>query len=344
MKIICPHCSRGYTIPEERIRQYGLHVIFPCPSCKGNIEIRLNQHATPQSSPSPAPSQNRHSPSEESGIDLRKSIIAAVNDLPSMPQVAQHVRRLISDKNCTFSEIARAIETDQAIAARVLKIANSAYYGVMGTVTSIQHAAMILGIKTLNQILEIACSAAVLSKRLPGYGQESGVLWRHSLSVAACARAIAKRRNPNLIDDAFSAGLIHDCGKLVLDRYLAARADAFTKLLQEGKKVFEAERIVLGFDHASLAASICEKWDIPKQLVNAIQFHHSPSLIQINELVAIVHLANQIIHIDDMQSLQDITAIDLDPRSVKLIGIDLKLIALVRSEAEEYVNKTISSL
>lgn len=338
MKIICPHCSKGYSVSEERIRQFGLHVIFPCPSCKGKIEIKLDEQASLDPSTVASPK------SSSEGDDLRRVIIASVNDLPPMPQVAQHARRIISDKNCTFSDIARVIETDQAIATKVLRLANSAYYGVMGTVTSIQHAAMILGIKTLSQLLEIACSASVLSVRLPGYGQESGELWRHSLSVAACARAISKRHNPNIIDDAFSAGLIHDCGKLILDRHLVVRSAVFQKHLSEGKRVFEAERAVFGFDHAQIAGSVCEKWDIPKRLVNAVQFHHAPSLLQVNELACIVHTANIVMHIPDMRSVSDVSALELDPLAVKYLSLDMKHIAFAWNEAQEYVSKTLSSL
>ncbi len=337
MKIICPHCSKGYSVSEDRIRQFGHHVIFPCPSCKGRIEVKLDKH------PTPAPSAVVP-PRPSDGDDLRKVIIASVNDLPPMPQVAQHARRVIADKNCTFSDIARVIEADQAIATKVLRLANSAYYGVMGTVTSIQHAAMILGIKTLSQLLEIACSASVLSARLPGYGQESGELWRHSLAVAACARAISKRHNPTIIDDAFSAGLIHDCGKLILDRHLAVRSAMFQKYLSEGKRVFEAERAVFGFDHAQIAGSVCEKWDIPRRLVNAVQFHHAPSLLQVNELACIVHTANIVMHVPDMSAVSDISSLELDPVAIRYLNLDIKHIAFAWNESQEYVSKTLGFL
>jgi HD-like signal output (HDOD) protein len=262
-----------------------------------------------------------------------------------MPQVAQQARRVTADKNSTFSDVARVIETDQSIATKVLKLANSAYYGVMGTVTSIQHASMILGTKTLNQLLEIACSSKLLTKKLEGYGLDAGELWHHSLGVAGCSRVIAKKRNPNIVDDAFSAGLIHDCGKLILDRYIFERKSAFDNFFKAGNKTFlEAERAILGFDHAQIAANVCEKWDIPKRLVNVIQYHHTPSLLKFNELAFIVHAADAIMHAPETAAGVDSMDIAIDPDALKFLNLDRKQIAFVQKEANDYVDKTISSL
>ena len=339
MKIICSHCGQRYSVAEERIKQFGSHVIFPCPSCKNKIEINLADQSPTPSERSPQLQQRA------TGEELIKMILGSVNDLPVMPQVAERARKILADKNCSFSMVAHVIEADQAIATKVLKLANSAFYSIMGRVTSIQHAAMVLGTKTLYQVLQIACTEPVLSARLPGYGQNSGDLWRHSLAVAACSRAIAKRRNPSIIDDGFSAGLLHDCGKLILDPYLGARSEAFQNcLVQEKKKVFEAERILLGVDHAHIAAYVCEKWQIPKQLFSAIQYHHTPSLLRVHELAFIVHLANAVMHVPDISTLRDIADIEAEPEAIKFLGLDINQIALVWQESSDYVIKTIGSL
>ena len=286
MQINCPHCKKTYTISEERAKKFGEHIVFLCTACKGKIEIDLHEKPL-QTSSGPA------APSESAGDALKKKILNALQDLQPMPQVAQQARKVMAEKNSTFSDIARVIETDQAIAARVLKLANSSYYGIMGKVSSIQHASVVLGIKTLNQLLEIVCAEKFLGSKLDGYGMASGDLWRHSLAVAGCSRAIAKKRNAGTTDDAFSAGLLHDCGKLILDRHIYERKALFQNSMKEGQKTFLAAEVdILGFDHARIGAEVCEKWGIAKRMGSAIQFHHRPSLARYNELAYIIHAAS----------------------------------------------------
>lgn len=343
MRVVCPHCKAGYNISEERVKQFGEHIVFPCPSCKGKIEINLSSQS---SDPVTSQATMQVAPGDMTGDVLKKLILSKVNDLPPMPQVAQHARRVTADKNSTFSDVAKVIETDQSIAAKVLKLANSAYYGVMGSVTSIQHASMILGIKTLNQLLEIACTSKFLTTKLDGYGLDAGQLWRHSLAVAGCARSLAKKRNPNVIDDAFSAGLIHDCGKLILDHYIFERKNVFDNFLKDGNKTFiEAERTILGFDHAQIAANVCEKWEIPKRLVSAIQYHHTPAMLRFNELALIVHASDAIMHAPEtLAAGSDSMDIAIDSETLKFLNLDRKQIPFFQKEANDYMEKTISSI
>jgi len=344
MKIECPHCHKAYNIPEDRIKKFGEHVVFPCPSCKGKIEIHLGknqQEAAAASSPA-----GPQAPAGEAGGDvLKKRILKTISDLPPMPQVAQKARQLTADENASFSDLAKIIETDQAIAARVLKLANSSYYGVMGNVTSIQHASVVLGMKTLNELLTLACASSLLGSGLKGYGLSSGDLWKHSLATAGCARSIASKRNPGLMDDAFSTGLIHDCGKLILDKYIFERKTAFEDFMKEGNRSFlDAEKNILGFDHSQIAAEVCEKWQIPKKLTNAIQYHHNPSLLRFNELAYIVHAADAIALMSGIGSGIDGMMYQIDPKAMEFLGLESTQISILMAESAEYVEKTISNI
>lgn len=334
MKIQCPHCQKSYDIPEERIKQFGEHVAFPCPSCKSKIEITLGE-ADSQSVPEEASSQ-------PSGEILKKRILRTVNELPPMPQVAEKARRLTSDENASFSDLAKIIETDQAIAARVLKLSNSSYYGVMGTVTSIQHASIVLGMKTLNELLTLACASSLLGNELTGYGLSSGDLWQHSLATASCARTLASRKAPDLADDAFSAGLIHDCGKLILDKYVLERKVTFTNFMKDGSKSFlDAERNILGFDHPQIAADVCEKWHIPKNLITSIQFHHNPSAASHSDLAYIVHAADAIALMSGIGSGIDGMMYQIDEKAMEFLELEGSMINDLMAEAAEYVEKTL---
>ncbi len=342
MKIVCPHCNKSYDIPEERIKKFGAHVSFPCPSCKGKIEIDLKEPAQPAA---PGAEPQQHAPSGPHGEQLKKRILRTISDLPPMPQVAEKARKLTADENASFSDLAKIIETDQAIAARVLKLANSSFYGVMGTVTSIQHASVVLGMKTLNELLTLACASSLLGKELKGYGQSSGDLWQHSLAVAAGARELANRKKPDLADDAFSAGLIHDCGKLILDQYITERKQEFMDFMKNGNNSFlDAEKTLLGFDHGTIAAAVCEKWHIPKRLIGAIQYHHKPSAGQTNDLIYIVHAADAIALMSGIGAGMDGMMYEIDERAMESLELDGTQISELMAASAEYVEKTVGTM
>lgn len=336
MKIICSHCKKSYDIPDERLAKLGSKVSFPCTACKEIIEI---------SSSVRHPVKTAEPPKDlPTGEVLKKRILRTLDDLPAMPQVAEKARQIISKETSTFHDLAQVIETDQAIAARVLKLANSPYYGQAGKVTALQRASVVLGMKTLNELLTIACAGGLLGPQLKGYGLESGDLWLHSLAAAGCAKMIAAKHNPALADDAFSAALIHDCGKLILDKYILERQAAFGKYIDEGKSFLAAEKDILGFDHAQLAADVCTKWLIPKNLATAIEFHHNPAAARGNELVNIVHAADGIALMSGIGSGIDGMLYEVDGNVMDALGISNETIGLLISDISEYVEKTTSEM
>jgi putative nucleotidyltransferase with HDIG domain len=231
----------------------------------------------------------------ESQPDLKDEFIKAVQDLPPMPKVMFKIQKLLLDPNSNAEEIAGYIETDQALAAKVLKMANSPYYGMSGKVSSIQHAAVILGFKIIGELTTIAGFSHLMGKKLPGYGYNSDELWKHSLAVALASKIIAEKINPDLSGEALTAGLIHDIGKLILEPFVLENRDAFNKLVEDNNQTFlAAEKQVLGYDHAEIASEICNHWKFPESLAVAIKYHHNPSLSNENEMAFILHLADYI--------------------------------------------------
>lgn len=227
--------------------------------------------------------------------DLKEKIKKAVNDLPPMPAVILKIQQLLFDPNSTAQQVADFIEADQAIAAKVLKMANSSYYGMSGKVSSVHHAAVILGFKTLGELCTIAGFSDLMGNKLPGYGYHSDELWKHSLAVAGAARIIAEKIYPQRIHEALTAGLIHDIGKLILDPYVLEQRETFDAFMEDGNQTFlEAEKQILGSDHAEIASEICTHWKFPESLTLAIKYHHHPSLSHGNEMAFILHLADYI--------------------------------------------------
>ena len=227
--------------------------------------------------------------------EMMQKILAKVDELPPMPEVVFKAQAFLANPDSSVKELAALLETDQAIATQVLKMANSAFYGMSGRVSSIQHSALVLGYKNLGEIISVAGAQRSLEKKLPGYGLESEDLWRHSLSVALGSKIIASRRNPDLEMVAHTAGLVHDVGKIILDPFVLEKKEAFDSfLLQEQQTYLNAEQQILGFDHAEIAAEVCKKWSIPEVISSAIRYHHSPSSSLEVELAFILHMADYI--------------------------------------------------
>jgi len=339
MHITCAGCGKHFNILEERIKKFGDYVIFPCPACKGKVEVRLEDSMRVRSR------EERRAPEPEKGLPtgeaLRKLIARTLSELPPMPQVAQKARSLLSNENATFNEFARVIETDQSIAMRVLKMANSPYYGQAGKVTSVQQAAAVLGMRTLNELLLLACSGSLMGSELQGYQMDSGDLWKHALATAECARLLAKQNFPGLADTAFTAGLIHDCGKLILDKYIFERQRYFEDFMNYGQRPFqEAEKQVFGFDHAEIAADVCEKWQMPKNIAATIKYHHSPASGSRGDLVKIVHAADAIALSSGIGAGIDSMMYDIDEAIMDLFSLNRSDIDRYINIAGEYVEKT----
>jgi len=336
MKVSCPKCSKVYDISDERIQALGNHIIFSCQSCQGKIEINLDEKEKPE--------KQDEIPEKLSGAALKNRILSKVEDLPPMPQVAQKGRQVIADETSSFKDLANVIETDQAIAARVLKIANSSYYGVSTNVRSVQQASVVLGMKTLHELLTLACASSVLGSELKGYDLSSGDLWKHSLATAFCARSIASKKDPKFADDSFSAGLIHDSGKLILDPYIDERKEEFAEFLEAGGKSFlDAERSILGFDHSGIAADVCNKWQIPKTITNVIKYHHNPSMSHNKDFAYIIHAADAIAMMSGLGNGMDGAMYTLDDLAIKRLDLKNDDISMLMSEAVEYVEETTGS-
>ncbi len=287
MKIKCSGCPKVLVIPDERIPKDKV-IVFPCPDCATKIKIDLREKAA---------ETDRNSPEKEhlTGDALKKQILATVDDLPPMPQTVIKAREIMDDPQAGFKELAELFEADQAIAAKILKLANSPYYGIAGGVSSIQKASVVLGQKTLRDLITLGGVSGLLGNQLVGYGLDVGDLWKHSLAAAFGARFIAQKVDVSLDNDAFTAGLLHDCGKLILDKYIAERWQQFEDAMADGNTSFlEAEKKVLDLDHPEIASEVCKAWKIPKAISHAIRYHHHPSQSKENKVAYIVHAADAV--------------------------------------------------
>lgn len=353
MKAECENCGKVIMLPDDRLPT-GKKISFPCPACKSKISLDLRENAEPTETPAAVAPAESATPVEASekvvytpiaekssdeldGSDLRRKILASIKDLPPMPKIIYKAREVMANPKSGFKEIAEVIETDQAIAAKVLQVANSAYYGLSGMVSSIHQASVVLGHKTLEQLITMVSATSLLGSHLKGYRMGSGALWQHSLAVALCSRMIACDRAPALENDAFSVGLIHDAGKLALDRYILERKASVEQLLKSGTPFLEIERQVLGFDHTELALDLCTKWKLPENHATAIRFHHEPEASDGNQLAFIVHTANYIAQQIAAGGSSTDQSYPLDPAALDFLALD-------GEDLSGYVEKTAEAV
>ncbi|HQG30382.1 MAG TPA: HDOD domain-containing protein [Deltaproteobacteria bacterium] len=276
---------------------------------------------------------------------LKERIFRTLKDLPPMPEVARRARVVLSNPNSSFSDLADVIESDQGIVTRVLKMANSSFYGLSGNVSTIQRASMVLGVKTLMELLGMACSSEIMSGTLDGYDIAAGDLWKHSLAVASASKMIARRIRPEMEQDAFSAGIIHDAGKIILNPYILEKKSEFQSHVRMGKGSFlSAEKAILGFDHAELASEVCEHWNIPEHIALSIRYHHDPSPSNHDILTYIIHVADAAAIMSGIGAGMDGMLYPINEQAMDFLSLKSDDIPEIMAETAVYIEKTIQQL
>jgi len=224
-----------------------------------------------------------------------QELIANLGDLPPLPQVAAQVLRMAADPDSTMEELQEVIATDQALAAQILKIANSAMFGMVREVKTLTQAIMTLGFSTIKSIV-IASSARNLYSR-GGTGLQERLLWEHALVTALSARAYAKVLRSPRVEEAFIGGLMHDIGKAVMGIKFPERYGALTRTIyNEDHEVMESELELFGFDHAMVGEAIVHSWNLAPSMEHMVRWHHDPlhAPAEDQALTAFVALGNQL--------------------------------------------------
>jgi len=336
MRVACPVCHKAYKINEDRLPA-NKEVSFPCPSCKKGV-IRIDRKTQAHTKAVEAQKEvTRETPlPKEQGSQVPKDQVLsrASKDFAPMSHSVFKALDIVSNPNANFRELADIVSTDQALAARVLKLANSAYYGLKGNVSSIQHACSLLGFKPLGELITIAGTSGLLSSRLRGYGMKAGDLWRHSLATAFGAKTIANMKMPELADAAFAAGLIHDAGKILLDPYVQEKKELFERFMEKGRRSYlDAETEILGFDHSEITHEMCKRWNIPKDLSLAVRYHHYPSRTKDNTLAYLVHMADFLALTSPIADSNEAMCIQRDDKALALLDLRQEDLGAIMYEA-----------
>lgn len=275
-----------------------------------------------------------------------QALLADDTKLSSLPEIYIRVSELLESERATSKEIGEVVETDPALSSRILKLVNSAFYGFPSTVASISQAITILGRDRLKQLLIGTVLSGVFGKiDNPLFHMEE--FWQHSVKTALLSRYLCQLGEADeLADVIFTAGLLHDIGRLIL----AQKLPEFTAPIQqavedEGKPVCEAERSVLGFDHCDTGAAFIRKWGLPETLAEAAQYHHLPDQArQDRDLVQVIHVANSLVFLTPPFEVEEVGYALEDISGWEQLGLSERSFAQAIEQADEQVHEVMESL
>ena len=231
-------------------------------------------------------------------------IVRNLEDLPSLPAVVMELLSSIDQEDVDISVLAKKVSHDQALTAKTLRLANSSLFGLQVKVTTIQQAITYLGFQTTRNLITAAAVTGCFPEgQCPGFNDKA--FWRHSIATAACSKVLARRVRFNQ-DYAFTAGLLHDIGRLVLiSSFPAAYQQVLEYRSTNDTYVLEAERAVMGVDHVVAGVALAGHWNFSDTMKTAIAYHHDPDAPGAGVLAAIVHVADAIVHALDVAGEED---------------------------------------
>jgi HD-like signal output (HDOD) protein len=228
-------------------------------------------------------------------VKAKNIIIDRVKDLPTLPDVIHKVLAFVGDESTSAKKLGSLISYDQSISSRLLKVANSAYYGFMKQIATAQHAIVILGFK---EVKSLVLGIAVFDTMKEASGETSLAqkeFWMHSMGSALAGQIICKRVGRADSETTFTASLLHDIGKLVLDIFFTQEyAKVLKNVRENGVSMVEVEKEVMGFSHADVGGWLGERWKLPPVLTSPISFHHQVEKAgkDYMHMTSIVHLAD----------------------------------------------------
>lgn len=254
-----------------------------------------------------------------------EALIASVPKIPAPSPSVARLLELLARPDDDNGDMIKVVRQDGVMSAKLLGLCNSAAYGLSAPVTSIEQAVLMLGQMEIHKLVMALGFSGAMSPAMPGYAMQDGELWRHSLLTAYTAVAVTALAKCETVDPAiaYTAGLIHDIGKIVITH--ALKPEAQTQLRQVidfgGKSLLEAEHEIIGCDHAEVGACLLKQWGLPAVLLESVAHHHTPVTQPHIHLSAVVHVANLIAHEAGVSPGVASFALRVDETAVAALGL-----------------------
>ncbi len=280
--------------------------------------------------------------------NLKKKTIAGISNLPTLPEVATRLMQMVNDPDTSAADVAKVISRDVGITSKVLRMANSAFYGIPRTITTVQNAVVLLGMKVVNSLVLSVSVGEIFPSKDKSIREGRRAFWSHSLSCAVASKLIAQKiKRPHLLDpeESFCSGLLHDIGKLVLDHYFT---EEFLKAKEMARDksipLSETEKEFFGYSHTDVGDWLTSKWELPRDLRTPIIYHHNPSEAPSSrEQSYLIHCANFISHESGYHLLDKEKYQELDPKFSEVLEISMEDLLAIQAEIPEEVEKLQSS-
>ncbi len=251
------------------------------------------------------------------------AIFEKIEAIPTLPVVVEKLNTVIYKPQTNAKEVAKILSLDPALSSRILRIVNSAFYGLPNRITSITHAIIMLGFNTIKNIAISSSVLDVFKKQVTDFDILKEI-WKHSIGVASSAKVIAKHMGLIVVDEFFMAGLLHDIGYIALYAY---QYQKFLEFIEKCNSSTEStttiERSIFGYDHQEIGGYLFEKWNMPKMLEESASFHHIPLLArEHNFTVNIICVADNISKALSLGNSGCIFVESIQPEIVELLNLN----------------------
>jgi putative nucleotidyltransferase with HDIG domain len=262
-----------------------------------------------------------------------------------MPGAGARMLALLQEQDTKVSEIEEILRYDPGLTANVLKLANSAYFGVPSKIGSLKQAVTLLGMKRLTQLVVASCVSALMDKSVAGYDLPAGDLWRHSVAVSIACETMVKDQKRNNHIDVFTPALLHDIGKLVLGSFVSEELEAIQQIAGKGIPFVVAENMVLGTDHAEIGARILKRWNLPAEVINAVRWHHDPDSADACDFqMDVVYLANLLCQTSETTVAAEGSALELSATVIDRLGIEMDQFETISDKVGRWVDELSAAL
>lgn len=224
----------------------------------------------------------------------RETILSKISSVSAIPTASVELLRLLQEPDVPTAKLAHAIEYDPSLTSNLLRLANSAYFGYPRSVSTVRDAIFLLGRNEIFQLVVASVVGKMTRKSVKGYGLSPSELWDHLMAVAVASKKLGEVLHPKIPSYTFTAGLLHDIGKVVLGTFGEVDPDPILELAQEEQiHMAAAEQRILGIDHAEVGALLLESWNLPAYLAEVVRWHHEPAKDTGQAVVAgLVHVAD----------------------------------------------------
>jgi putative nucleotidyltransferase with HDIG domain len=240
--------------------------------------------------------------------DRYRRVIENIDHLPSLPSIVAKLLKVVNSPDTSAEDAAELIEKDPALTSKMIRLANSAFYGIPRSISSVSSAVVILGFNTIRSLVLSASVMKMFSMSHHVFDKDN--FWKHSIISAMAAKTIVRHfMSIKMMDpeSAFCAGILHDIGKLIFSEFVNQDyREACDRAKSRKIPLVDAETEVMGINHAEIGKILADKWALPLDLEYCLVYHHDPaSADQILDLVATVHLADQLAHANGANLWED---------------------------------------